>query len=301
MSTKPTDKMKTAKIKKDSKPTKKTKTQHATARPKRSSSKTAALPHKTSRTYTTVSPEASPVFFLFSVDRAIPAELGVQSAACSVSDVGMTAYMVNRLLESSDYDFSDLDVRFRRRPDLDTDDGVAIEIVVEKGVDGETESYTIVEMFVTMAYCSFTDSVKEFDRHARLMSYINLPLKEEKKTELKPKIDKPAEKKARPDGSAKKRPAPRPLRVIKECLVRASKYRIPVKRFQIVVDHVDTKSRKYVYELRFFQKDCSKNPGQPYEPAILRIGFGDDDFVRIAKRFDKIVEGLRFNTFDLKK
>lgn len=95
---------------------------------------------------------------------------------------------------------------------------------------------------------------------------------------------------------------PMTLSFIKKHLLMGSAFRIPAKRLQVVADRIDRKSQKYVYELRFFQRDYTKSPAetQSYETAPLRIKMRNDDWKSIAKRFDKAVEGLRFNEFPRK-
>jgi hypothetical protein len=96
---------------------------------------------------------------------------------------------------------------------------------------------------------------------------------------------------------------PPPISQLKRFLLDKSGYRIPVKRFKIVADRVDRKSQKYVYELRFFQKDYTKTPAddQSYERAAFRLPMKGFDEKKTAARFDKAVAGLKFNAFEEKK
>ena len=87
----------------------------------------------------------------------------------------------------------------------------------------------------------------------------------------------------------------------KKWLLDNSKYAIPSTRFQVLFDKVDRKSRKFVYELRFFQKSYKNDETQSYERSVLRVRMNGDCDERILDRFDKTVSELRFNEFKEKK
>lgn len=90
---------------------------------------------------------------------------------------------------------------------------------------------------------------------------------------------------------------------LKRLLIGGSRYRIPVKRLKVMQGRKDAKSRRYVYELRFFQKDYSKTPAdtQSYESAVLRIPTKEFDPNSAVSRFDKAVSELKFNEFQERK
>jgi hypothetical protein len=90
---------------------------------------------------------------------------------------------------------------------------------------------------------------------------------------------------------------------LKRILIGGSRYRIPVKRLKVMHGRKDAKSRRYVYELRFFQKDYSKTPAdtQSYESAVLRIPMKEFDPNSAVSRFDKAVSELKFNEFQERK
>ena len=93
--------------------------------------------------------------------------------------------------------------------------------------------------------------------------------------------------------------SPPQLKGFKEYLLDNSKYAIPSTRFQILADHVDRKSQKFVYELRFFQANFRKTDS--YESVPFRVKMNGDCDERILRRFDKAVADLKFNTFKEKK
>ena len=66
-------------------------------------------------------------------------------------------------------------------------------------------------------------------------------------------------------------------------------------------DKTDRKSRKFVYELRFFQKSYKSDETQSYERSVLRVRMNGDCDERILDRFDKAVSELRFNEFKEKR
>lgn len=90
---------------------------------------------------------------------------------------------------------------------------------------------------------------------------------------------------------------------LKRLLIGGSRYRIPVKRLKVMQGRKDTKSQRYVYELRFFQRDYTKTPAdtQSYESAVLRIPMKAFDPNSAIARFDKAVSELKFNEFQERK
>lgn len=224
-------------------------------------------------------------------------------------------YLFDELVRQSRYDFSGIDVRGKRAPELDKNDAVAFVIDLFTRTSDKASSTTTVthQSAAVYAYLDMQKSIREFDRaigslvvpppykvacerapgmcesHCRKQGKEGCALDKSKKAEKKPK-DKAEDKEA---------PKPPTIDTIKQSLLFESKYAIPVKRVKVVADHVDTKSRKWVYELRFFQKDYTKSPidTQSYEAVPFRIGMIGDTWTKAGRRFDKAVEGLRFNTF----
>ena len=218
-------------------------------------------------------------------------------------------FLFEKMVECSKYDFSGHKVEYCRVPESDKDDGLAFKVCISKESKEHGMTSVKVHGFVVYAYLDSKRSVDEFDAIVGAF-WTDLPLKRKlqcKGDERKCKHPFKEQGKAGKCPVAKKagkeeRPQPPTIDAIKRSLLFESKYAIPVKRFKVVADHVDTKSGKWVYELRFFQKDYTKSPikTQSYETVPFRIRMKGDTWTKAGKRFDRAVENLRFNTFGKK-
>lgn len=202
--------------------------------------------------------------------------------------------LVKMLMQKSKYDFGKAEYAFVRNKSADTENTVAFDVVVygeteEEGPDGARVVKTVAQKSTFHTYSSFEKSVKALD--ATIDSMIcRPPLKKACKCKGKCKAGKKA-------GDI----LPPSIESLKRELLAQSQYKVPYHRLRIVADKVDRKSRKWVYELRFFQRDCTHHKDQPYEPVPFRIRMGKVIDARLAgKRFDKAIESLKFNTFDRK-
>lgn len=262
------------------------------------------------------------------LDACVSAAKGGQPAKGGMNE--SHANLVKTVLRLSRYDMGGYEIAARRNESLDTPNVLGFDIFVGKTVkDQDGERSTLTEMFPARFYRdSFERTVMEFDKSVANLRYLRPPVADKpisrdeydaikEKIALKPAV-KPAKrpcngnlnKRAHPckeQGKAtcpvdKKTMVKMPISLseIKKNILLHTAFRVPVKRFRIVADRVDRKSQKIVYELRFFQKDPTKHKDQPYETAPLRIKLGGDDWTSVAKRFDKAVGGLKFNSFERK-
>lgn len=217
--------------------------------------------------------------------------------------------LITMLMQKSKYDFSKAEYAFVRNKNADTKNTVAFDVVIygeteEEGPDGAKVVKAVAQKSIFHTYSSFEKSVKALDATIDAM-FCRPPLK--KACKCKGKCNGKCKGKCKADRK-------KPLRMNKACgilpptieslkreLLAQSQYKVPYHRLRIVADKVDRKSRKWVYELRFFQRDCTHHKDQPYEPVPFRIRMGKVVDAKLAgKRFDKAIESLKFNTFDKK-
>lgn len=201
-------------------------------------------------------------------------------------------FLVSYMLNRSKYDFSGFEVGYR--PSAESEDPLVFDIYVGKKSDADGVTQVVTEIFTTTLYGDDpAKSVAEFDRHVGELAYIRPPLKP---------VDKPVGKPA-----AKPQPKKGKIRPVvddlKKTVLECSKYAVPSSRVKFVYDREDKKHRNHVYEVRFFQKSYKSASAetQSYERAELNVRSGGDRDDLVAKRFDKLVEGLKFNEFPAKK
>lgn len=220
--------------------------------------------------------------------------------------------LVQCLFKESKYDIGPGEMDARRRPDLDTDSSIGYEFTAHaKAVrtDGFTESCD--ESFTCNLCPDKDESVRRFDACVGRMVAIRF-LEKKPKQKLNgvdmsslPEVagltcHKPVKKPSSKPGKAKIVPV---LGDLKKTVLECSKYAVPSSRVKFVYDHEDKKHRNHVYEVRFFQKSYKSVPAetQSYERAELNVRSNGDRDDLIAKRFDAVVAGLRFNSFPEKK
>lgn len=208
--------------------------------------------------------------------------------------------MARMLIDGSSFRFPDGVVSFRF---LEPRNGNAVvEFMFDVGYEQEIpggKKYTQAhESFDVECRESLKETLADFDSKVAAMRTIRFEKKDCKRRGCGGKSCRCSENKQCKD----EKPQPPTIDAIKRSLLFESDYAIPVKRFKVVADRVDTKSGKWVYELRFFQKDYTKSPieTQSYEAAPFRISMKGDTWTKAGRRFDKVVESLRFNTFKRK-
>ena len=225
--------------------------------------------------------------------------------------------LVAGLLSKSKFDFSKADFRIFRNPAADREDTIAFDVVLfretpETRFGNASVSTTAMEKRTFHTYSDMAKSVREFDVAVSSMSLCppfkagasfngtiapipQCRCKAVRKRERKADRKEPLRMKKAGDVR------PPSIESLKRELLAQSQYKVPYHRLRIVADKDDRKSRKWVYELRFFQRDCTHHKDQPYEPVPFRIRMDRVIDAKLAgKRFDKAVEGLRFNKFEKK-
>ena len=224
--------------------------------------------------------------------------------------------LARMLFTRSKYDFSGVEgFTFDRNKDEDTDDAIAFDLVVFKSTSSQTDSNstivaTTAEKRPVYLYSDMDKSVAEFDKAVGSMAFCRPPLKESclKKKE-DPKCEKKCSKPAKPItlkpkvAPCKRKPVVPVIEDLKKTILECSRYAVPSSRVRFVAYRVDPKHSNFVYKVRFYQKSTKSVPveKQSYEPAYLNVRmYGDRDDL-LAKRFDSIVENLRFNCFPEKK
>ena len=219
-------------------------------------------------------------------------------------------FLIRMLLDKSRYDLSGCEIGYRRVPEYDREGAIAFDVFVGRMIEKEDETFVVTEMFPFVAYGDdMARSVREFDEELANSTYFSFD--EKRKAEKAPRVSaarKPA--KPRKATGSKKAASPRGAKLVpmavgklKDILLKLSKYCVSKKRLKVVFDKINRKSGKFEYELRFFQKDYSRSPieTQSYELARFRVPFDKFDETLAVRRFDKVVEGLRFNSFQPKK
>lgn len=214
-------------------------------------------------------------------------------------------FLVRYLVEHSRYSLSGLEHGYRYNMGGDR---AALDIFLGKRIEADGVTQVVTEIFTVPLYPDDpARSVKEFDEAISGLSYIRPPLKEA--TKAKPDVEKaPADpcgkcrcsKEKAIDKFVKVLTSKKALEGFKQFLLKSSKYTVPSTRFKVLFDRTDRKSQKFVYELRFFQGNYRKDETQSYESVPLRVRMDGDSGDLIARRFDKAVEGLRFNEFPAK-
>lgn len=243
--------------------------------------------------------------------------------------------LVQFLFKASRFAIDPGEMRAYRHPELDDGkDRLAYEFVAITTMNNHESTFSYQESFIAFLYPDMKKTVELFDEKVEGLKGIRFMTKEEDA------INKAARKEAveyyektepvvrklvdenKPVMSSLRRKdcsgcrchrgkkvenaviflkSPPQLKGFKEYLLDNSRYAIPKTRFQILADHVDKKSQKFVYELRFFQKSYKNDDTQSYERSVLRVRMNGDCDERILRRFDKAVSELRFNEFKEKK
>lgn len=233
-------------------------------------------------------------------------DLGKKGISVKSEGVSPIPRLFDMLLEKSRYDFSGFDVDYRRVPRLDTDYTLAFEFRISRKAE-TTDGITTVTQDSAIVHASMDmqESVDAFDNTVSRL-FTNVPLKKTCdttcKVTLKP-VDKKACEKVRKAVKAKKAKVVPVIEDLKRTVLECSRYAVPSSRVKFVAFRVDVKHQNLVYELRFYQKSTKSVPvdNLSYEPAYLNVRMHGDRDDLIAKRFDKIVENLRFNEFPKKK
>lgn len=223
--------------------------------------------------------------------------------------------MARALFTRSKYDFSGVEsFTFDRNRDEDTDDAIAFDLVVFRTTESQADSsstivVTTAEKRQVYLYSDMNKSVAEFDKAVGSMAFCRPPLKESRPKKEEPKCEKKCSKPAKPItlkpkvAPCKRKPVVPVIEDMKKTILECSRYAVPSSRVRFVAYRVDPKHGNFVYEVRFYQKSTKSVPveKQSYEPAYLNVRmYGDRDDL-LAKRFDSIVENLRFNDFPEKK
>ena len=208
------------------------------------------------------------------------------------------------LLKGTRFDIDRKDIEFHRAPKYDTKDSIAFGVTVRSTSekDGCTES--VSESFLLNASQSYVDTLAAFDKAIAGLEFVKFKEKGVKGPCERPKDEcgKCKCKKDKMVGNAVKAlTTKKALDGFKQFLLKNSRYVVPSTRFKVLFDRVDRKSQKFVYELRFFQKNYRKDETQSYEMAYLRVRINGDRDDLIVKRFDKAVSELKFNEFQEKK
>lgn len=223
--------------------------------------------------------------------------------------------LARALFTRSKYDFSGVEsFTFDRNRDEDTDDTIAFDLVVFRTTSSQADSSstivaTTAEKRTVYLYPDMNKSVAEFDKAVGSMAFCRPPLKESRLKKEEPKCEEKCSKPAKPItlkpkvAPCKRKPVVPVIEDMKKTILECSRYAVPSSRVRFVAYRVDPKHGNFVYEVRFYQKSTKSVPveKQSYEPAYLNVRmYGDRDDL-LAKRFDSIVENLRFNDFPEKK
>lgn len=238
------------------------------------------------------------------IDKVDLPDKGIEIRGRQTSPFSDTLF--NVMLDRSKYDFSGFDVDYRRVPELDTKTTLAFEFRISRKAE-TTDGITTVtqDSAIVHASANMNDSVAAFDEAVGRL-FTNVPLKKtcDKpcNVTLKP-VDRKACEKVRKEVKAKKAKVVPVIEDLKRTVLECSRYAVPSSRVRFVAYRVDPKHQNLVYELRFYQKSTKSVPveKQSYEPAYLNVRMHGDRDDLLARRFDKIVENLRFNEFPAKK
>ena len=241
--------------------------------------------------------------------------------------------LVQMLFAKSKYAIDPGEMTAYRHPEMDTEDGMAYEFVANVERKSEMATFVYRESFIAFLYGQMDKTVRLFDEKVASLRGVQFLTKEqvgktepvvhesttrdavfdrsdidERVSELEKKCSEKSEKKCekcrchrdkKVENAVIFLKSPPQLKGFKEYLLDNSRYAIPSTRLQILADHVDRKSQKFVYELRFFQTNFRK--AESYESVPFRVRMNGDRDERILKRFDKAVADLKFNTFKEKK
>lgn len=238
------------------------------------------------------------------VERVDLAEKGIEISDGQTSPFSDTLFKV--MLDRSKYDFSGFDVDYRRVPKLDTKTTLAFEFTISRKAETPDGITTVTQdSAIVHASANMNDSVAAFDEVVGHL-FTNVPLKKTCgkpcNVTLKP-VDKKACEKVKKSVKAKKAKVVPVIDDLKKTVLECSRYAVPSSRVRFVAFRVDPKHQNLVYELRFYQKSTKSVPveKQSYEPAYLNVRMHGDRDDLLARRFDKIVENLRFNEFPAKR
>lgn len=238
------------------------------------------------------------------VERVDLAEKGIEISDGQTSPFSDTLFKV--MLDRSKYDFSGFDVDYRRVPKLDTKTTLAFEFTISRKAETPDGITTVTQdSAIVHASANMNDSVAAFDEAVgHLFTHVppKKPCGKPCKVTLKP-VDKKACEKVRKAVKAKKAKVVPVIEDLKRTVLECSRYAVPSSRVRFVAHRVDPKHQNLVYELRFYQKSTKSVPveKQSYEPAYLNVRMHGDRDDLLARRFDKIVENLRFNEFPAKR
>ena len=234
------------------------------------------------------------------VEKVDLADKGIEVRGRQTSPFSETLFKV--MLDRSKYDFSGFDVEYRRVPKFDTKTTLAFEFRNSRKAETKDGITTVTQdNAIVHASANMDDSVAAFDEVVGHL-FTNVPLKKTCKVTLKP-VDKKACEKVRKTVKAKKAKVVPVIEDLKKTILECSRYAVPSTRVRFVAFRVDVKHQNLVYEIRFYQKSTKSVPvdKQSYEPAYLNVRMHGDRDDLLARRFDKIVENLRFNEFPEKK
>lgn len=234
------------------------------------------------------------------VDKVDLADKGIEINDRQTSPFSDALFKV--MLDRSKYDFSGFDVDYRRVPKFDTKTTLAFEFRISRKAETKDGVTTVTQdNAIVHASANMDDSVAAFDEVVGHL-FTNVPLKKPCKVTLKP-VDRKACEKVRKAVKAKKAKVVPVIEDLKKTILECSRYAVPSSRVRFVAYRVDVKHQNLVYEIRFYQKSTKSVPvdKQSYEPAYLNVRMHGDRDDLLARRFDKIVENLRFNEFPEKK
>ena len=257
----------------------------------------------------------------------------IKSASCRCGYDATDTDLVQFLFKKSRFAIDPGEMCAYRRPELDAGkDRLAYEFVATATTTNNESTFSYQESFIAFMYPEMEKTVALFDKHVEGLKGIRFMTKEEDAANKKARKEaveyyektepvvrklvgenKPIMSSLRKKDCSECRchrekkvenaviflKSPPQLKGFKEYLLDNSRYDIPKTRFQILADHVDKKSQKFVYELRFFQTNFKK--AESYESVPFRVRMNGDCDERILKRFDKAVADLKFNTFKEKK
>lgn len=250
------------------------------------------------------------------VEKVDLADKGIEVRGRQTSPFSETLFKV--MLDRSKYDFSGFDVEYRRVPKFDTKTTLAFEFRISRKAETKDGITTVTQdNAIVHASANMNDSVAAFDEVVGHL-FTNVPLKkDDQKCEKTGKCDHPCKE----QGKAGRCPISKTITLkpkvkpcnrkpvvpviddLKKTVLECSKYAVPSSRVRFVAFRVDVKHQNLVYEIRFYQKSTKSVPvdKQSYEPAYLNVRMHGDRDDLLARRFDKIVENLRFNEFPEKK
>lgn len=261
------------------------------------------------------------------VERVDLADKGIEVRDSQTSPFSEALFKV--MLDRSKYDFSGFDVDYRRVPKLDTETTLAFEFRISRKAETPDGITTVTQdSAIVHASADMNDSVAAFDEVVGHL-FTNVPLRKPCNVTLKPVDRKACEKKGvgacehpceeqgkagrcpvsktitlKPKvASCKRKPVVPVIEDMKRTILECSRYAVPSSRVRFVAYRVDPKHSNFVYEVRFYQKSTKSVPvdKQSYEPAYLNVRMHGDRDDLLARRFDRIVENLRFNEFPAKK